>query len=321
MQKQIAFVVQGGNAKFLDPVLTWATERFGGFSRLDWRGEGDREALGRTLEQADLTWVEWVQDAAIAASILPRKGKLVLRLHSFEAYTSLPALVEWERVDALMVVAPHVTEILKLGTPDLPGLVRVAVVPNGVDLARYTLRKNPARTGRVAFVGALRHTKNLPLVLQCFAKAAERDATLTLHLAGQYEGGELEQTELAVYLHHLVRQLGLAERVVFHGQVADIPAFLEDKDALISCSMRESFGYNIAEAMARGVAPVIHHFPGAAALFPRERIFHTVDEAAGLLLGPAPDPRALRSFIGTRHSLAHQIAALDGLVAELLPGR
>lgn len=321
MQKQMAFVVQGGTDKFLHPVLDWARDRLGGFSRLDWRGEGDREALGRTLAEADLTWVEWVQDAAVHAARLPRKGKLVLRLHSFEAYTSLPTLVDWERVDALLVVAPHVTEILKLSLPDLESRVRVVVVPNGVDMARYALRKPRPKTGRIAFVGALRHTKNLPLVLQCFAAAAKTDASLSLHLAGQYEGGELEQTELAVYLTHLIHSMGLAGRVHFHGQVADIPAFLEDKDALISCSMRESFGYNIAEAMARGVAPVIHHFPGAAALFPRERIFHTVEEAAALLAGPAPDPRALRTFVGARHSLGHQIQALDGLLEELFPGQ
>lgn len=318
MQKQIAFLAQGNNTKFLGPVADWARERH--LVRVPALAlDGSDEALVReVLEFSDLTWVEWVQDLAVLAAALPRRGKLVLRVHSFEAYTSLPARVPWERVDALVVVAPHVTEILRLGIADLTERVRVVVVPNGVDLGRFRLRRKPVGTGRIAFVGALRHTKNLPLVLQCFAAAAARDERLTLHLAGQYEGGELEQTELAVYLHHLIHALRLGERVVFHGQVADIPAFLADKDALISCSMRESFGYNIAEAMACGVAPVIHHFPGAGALFPAERIFHTVDEAAALLLSPPPQAAALRAFVAERFSLAHQHAALGGLFGELL---
>ncbi|MBU1230363.1 MAG: glycosyltransferase [Proteobacteria bacterium] len=318
MQKQIAFLAQGNNAKFLGPVLHWALERHEVAVPPLGLDAGDEPLVRGVLERADLTWVEWVQDLAVLAASLPRRGRLVLRLHSFEAYTGLPALVDWSRVDALVVVAPHVAEIMKLRIPDLAERVRVAVVPNGVDLKRFALRKSKARTGRIAFVGALRHTKNLPMVLQCFAAAARRDQGLTLHLAGQYEGGELEQTELAVYLPHLIHALGLRERVVFHGQVADIPAFLEDKDALLSCSMRESFGYNIAEAMARGVAPVVHHFPGAEELFPGERIFHTVDEAAELLLAPPPPPHALRAFVAERHSLAHQRAALEALIGELL---
>ncbi len=318
MQKQIAFLAQGNNTKFMGPVTDWARERYAVQVPALGLDEGDAELVRAVLETADLTWVEWVQDLAVLAASLPRRGKLVLRVHSFEAYTGLPALVDWERVDALVVVAPHVTEVLRLRTPDLAERVRVVVVPNGVDLQRFTLRRNPQRTGKIAFVGALRHTKNLPMVLQCFAVAAQKDQKLTLHLAGQYEGDELEQTELAVYLHQLIHTLGLDQRVFFHGQVADIPAFLEDKDQLLSCSLRESFGYNIAEAMARGVSPVVHHFPGALSLFPGERIFGTVDEAARLLLAPPPPGPLLRAYVAERFSLAHQQAALATLFGELL---
>ncbi|WP_243547274.1 glycosyltransferase [Pseudodesulfovibrio tunisiensis] len=314
MSKKIALLVQGGNGKFLSPVRDW-------FSRdceVREFASPDTETLREALAWADLTWIEWVQDLAAEASRMKRRGKLVARLHSFEAYTPGPTRVLWQNVDALCVVAPHVTEILKIRMPDLESRTRVVVLPNGVDMKRFTLKRDFARTGKIAFAGQLRHTKNLPLVLQCFASAADSTPDLTLHIAGEYAGEPLERMELAVYLNHMIHVLGLNDRVHFHGQVADMNAWLEDKDALISCSMRESFGYNIAEAMAKGIFPAIHHFPGAGGIFPAECIFNTVRECRSLLLGDRPIPRSLRAYALSRFPLERQQQALAELVHDLI---
>ncbi|MDD4952144.1 MAG: glycosyltransferase family 4 protein [Desulfovibrionaceae bacterium] len=314
MSKRVAILVQGGNDKFLGPIYAWLNERHE-VRVLDAPGPDE---LARALDWADLAWVEWVQDLAAQASRLPRRGRLVMRLHSFEAYTAWPGQVAWENVDRLAVVAAHVAEIVKIQVPDLAERVRVSVLPNGVDLERFGPGRKRERTGKVAFVGALRHTKNLPLVLQCFAAAAKAAPDLSLHLAGRYEGGDLERMELAVYLHHMIAALGLEDRVRFHGQVEDVAAWLSDKDALISCSIRESFAYNVAEAMARGVRPAVHNFPGARTLYPADLVFETVERCAEILLGEGPTPRELRAFVEKNYSLARQLAALESFLKEAL---
>ena len=314
MTKNIALIVQGNNDTFLPPVRAWFSSRF---TVREISGD-DTEGIREALAWADLTWVEWVQDVAVDVSKMARRGKLIMRLHSFEAYTSLPAAVDWRNVDALMVVSPHVADILSLRVPDIAEQTTLFVLPNCVDTDRFILPEAKTRTGKVAFVGQLRHTKNLPLVLQCFAAARERDPDLTLHLAGDHAGTELEVMELALYIDHMTHAMGLAHAVTLHGHVADMPGWLADKDALISASIRESFGFNIAEAMACGVRPAIHNFPGAGSIYPEELIFNTVAQCCAILMADTPSPQAVRGYAVQHWPLALHEAKLAELVGMML---
>jgi len=314
MTKKIAILVQGGNDKFLALIRDWFEKRY----EVRVIKGNNREKIREALSWADLTWVEWVQDLAVDVSKMPRKGKLVMRLHSFEAYTSLPSLVAWQNVDALIVVAPHVIDVLRLRIPDLADLAQIFVLPNCIDTDRFDIPANKTRTGRIAFVGQLRHTKNLPLLLQCFASAHQADPALTLHLAGEYDGGELEVMELALYINHMTHAMGLEGAVVLHRHVEDVADWLKDKDALISASIRESFGYNIGEAMSCGVRPAIHNFPGASSIFPPELIFNTVDQCRDILLADGPAPQDLRAYALKSWPLKLQLAKLAELTGMML---
>ncbi|WP_319471428.1 glycosyltransferase family 4 protein [uncultured Pseudodesulfovibrio sp.] len=314
MTKKIAFIIQGGTDKFLAPVRNWVSDRFA-FREIN---GSDTDGIHDALEWADLTWVEWVQDAAVRVSRLKRRGKLVMRMHGFEAYTSLPADVAWQNVDAFMVVSHHMTDILRLRIPDIEQHTEVFVLPNGVDTTQFNAPKDKTTTGKIAYVGQLRHTKNLPLVLQCFA-AAHRDApSRTLHLAGEYAGAEVEVMELMLYIDHMTHAMGLADAVTFHGQVSDMPAWLGDKDALISASIRESFGLGIAEAMACEVRPLIHNFPGAGSIFPQELIFNTVEECRTILAAEGPPSRALRAYALEHWPLATHLESLEELFDKMI---
>ncbi len=144
MTTKIAIIIQGGNDKFLAPVREWLSPRF----EVREINGNDTEAIQNALAWADLTWVEWVQDVAVLVSQMERRGKLVMRLHSFEAYTSLPAEVAWQNVDALMVVSPHVTDILKLRIPDIEDRTTVFVMPNCIDTDSFVIPANKLRTAR-----------------------------------------------------------------------------------------------------------------------------------------------------------------------------
>jgi glycosyltransferase involved in cell wall biosynthesis len=314
MTKKIAIIVQGGNDKFLAPIRDWFESRF----EVRIIKGNNRDKIQEALNWADLTWVEWVQKVAVDVSKMERKGKLVMRLHSFEAYTSLPAMVHWQKVDALLVVAPHVVDILSLRIANITDLTKIFILPNCIDTDKFTIPASKQKTGKIAFVGQIRHTKNLPLVLQCFASAHRIDPTLTLHLAGEYDGGELEVMELALYINHITHAMNLSGAVILHKQVEDIATWLADKDALISASIRESFGYNIGEAMASGVRPAIHNFPGAGSIFPEELIFNTVDQCRDILLANTPSPQDLRAYALKSWPLKLQMAKLAELTGMML---
>ncbi len=314
MTKKIAILVQGGNDKFLAPIRDWFESRF----EVRVIKGNNRDKIQEALNWADLTWVEWVQKLAVDVSKMERKGKLVMRLHSFEAYTSLPSLVDWQNVDALVLVAPHVTDILRLRISDITDLTTIFILPNCIDTDQFDIPANKQKTGKIAFVGQLRHTKNLPLVLQCFASAHQADPTLTLHLAGEYDGGELEVMELALYINHITHAMGLGKSVSLHRHVDDIATWLQDKDALISASIRESFGYNIGEAMACGVRPAIHNFPGAGSIYPEELIFNTVKECRNILLAKGPTSQDLRAHVFKSWPLKLQMVKLAELTGMML---
>ncbi len=144
MTKKIAFIIQGGTDKFLAPVRNWVSDRFE-FREIN---GSDTDGVNNALEWADLTWVEWVQDAAVRVSHLKRRGKLIMRLHGFEAYTSLPADVAWQNVDALMVVSQHMTDILRLRIPDIEQRTEVFVLPNGVDTTLFNAPKKKHLPGK-----------------------------------------------------------------------------------------------------------------------------------------------------------------------------
>lgn len=261
--------------------------------------------LAAAIAWCDVLWLEWCWDHAVWAT---REGiaagrPTILRLHSVEALnTDYPARVDWTRVDRLVTVGEDIAELIRPRVPVAP-----AVIPNGVDPARF--RPGTPDSSRVAWVGHIEPKKNPMLLLQIAARLRD---THQFHVAGPF-------TDLRTrrYVLHLAAALGLGQALRLHGPVADMPGFLADKGVLLSTSMYESFGLNIAEGMACGLAPVVHDFPGADTLWPAEALFASVDEATALIRAAQPGPH-WRDWV-ERYSLDRQIDATRTLLAGLRP--
>jgi glycosyltransferase involved in cell wall biosynthesis len=132
---------------------------------------------------------------------------------------------------------------------------RVRVLENGVDLSRFPpphparqSANGPTTPARVGIVANLRPVKNLDLFIRAAALMAPEFPRATFHIAGT---GELAQE-----LDSLARALGLKDRCVLHGSVADIPAFLAGLDVAVLCSRSEGMSNALLEYMAAGKAIV-----------------------------------------------------------------
>lgn len=112
-----------------------------------------------------------------------------------------------------------------------------------------------AGPGYLLYVGTLQPRKNLKRIIEAFARVAgtPAGAGIQLVLAGG-QGWLFEQMRLPA----LVAQLGLTDRVLFPGYVADadLPALLSGARAFVYPSLYEGFGIPVLEAGACGV-PVI----------------------------------------------------------------
>jgi glycosyltransferase involved in cell wall biosynthesis len=268
--------------------------------------------LAAGIAWADIVWLEWCWDHAVWATtsgVLGGKPCLV-RLHSIEALqTEYPAQVDWAQVDALVTVGDDIDALVQARFPTTMAAGARHVIANGIDMERFKPGHPDPR--RIGWVGHVEPKKNPMLMLQVMHALDRVDPGYRLDVAGSF-------TDLRTlrYMRRMVPALGLMGKVTFHGTVADMPGFYADKGVLLSTTMYESFGLNIGEAMAAGAFPVVHDFPGAEMLWPRECLFAGIDQAVALIR--AARPGLYRDWVAERYGLAQQEAAVLA-VLDMLP--
>lgn len=120
------------------------------------------------------------------------------------------------------------------------------IVHNGVDLARFSQRPKPYPANgsiiKIGMVGRLVPQKDIITLIKLIASL---DHSYELHLAGD---GELKNT-----FENYANSLRVSQKIIFHGQVDNIPEFLDSIDIYIQSSFEEGFGLAVVEAMAAGL--------------------------------------------------------------------
>jgi len=138
-------------------------------------------------------------------------------------------------------------ELLRIGASNVVLLGNVAL--NSTEMAHYASMKAPP-TNPIRFIsmGRLLNWKGFHLGLRAFAKANIEDSEYWFVGSGPYEAE----------LRRLSSELGVEDKVVFHGQVSRDETFklFESCHALVHPSLHDSGGWVCIEAMASG-RPVI----------------------------------------------------------------
>lgn len=87
------------------------------------------------VEWADIVWIEWCNELAIEMTnkmpVLAEK-KVIIRLHSYEAFSNYVQAAKWSMIDSVIFVAAHIRDIVLKSIPRLSELVDIHVVHNGV---------------------------------------------------------------------------------------------------------------------------------------------------------------------------------------------
>ncbi len=180
---------------------------------------------------------------------------------------------------------------LALYRPWLPAGVRLAVIPNCVDVGRFRpcMRRRAAARRQwgigdddevIGCVGRLSAQKRPDELLAVFAHLARSRPRLKLMLVGT---GPLESS-----LRDAVRRQRLSRRVIFTGFQSQVENIIPAMDLHLLVSRREGFGIATIEAMACGVPALATRVPGS------EDILQ--DSAGGLLLTPGDVDHAVTSI-------------------------
>ena len=266
------------------------------------------------MEWADLCWFEWCDDLIAHASHLSiaNTKHIICRIHRYEVFTSNPTRVDWTNVDKLIVVTDHLKALLKLRVPNIEEQVNIVTIHNGVNLDKFDWSRR-SKGYSIAFIGYMITRKNPMMLLQIAYELVKRDPRYKIFIAGAFQDELLE-----LYWNYQVKEMGLQDHVIFEGFQPNISNWLEDKHYIISTTMHESFGYGIAEAMARGIKPVIHNFLFSKEIWAEKYLFNTIEEAVRMIMDDDYNSNEYRMFIEQHYSLNKQIKLTSDLIQSVL---
>jgi glycosyltransferase involved in cell wall biosynthesis len=254
------------------------------------------------LDWADLVFVEWfTATAALLGRMDPGDTRVMVRFHSWEAFSWWPHLVDVRGFDDVVFVSEHLRDFARKA---IPGLAladgpRQHVLTNAVDLRRMVLPKSDYARFTLAVVGASRVVKDPRWAVEVVRLLRQHDERYRLVLIRGTVDDEGPATRR--YIEDMDREIAALPpgAVEITPHTDDLPTVLQNVGVVISSSVRESFHIGLVEGAASGALPVVRDWPyfsGAAArLFPPDWVVDTPAEAAERILAETSDVRRWRS--------------------------
>jgi glycosyltransferase involved in cell wall biosynthesis len=173
------------------------------------------------------------------------------------------------------------SSVMKSDLEALGTSTAIDVIPNGVDTKRFqpaasaeekeALRRKlglPSGVPLVLSIGPIIPRKGTDALVDAFGRIAQRNPRAVLVLVGPRH--DLERPALAPFrqrIETLLREHGLAERVLFPGAVSAVEEYLRACDVFVFTSKREGMPNVVCEAMASGIPVVSTPFIGLPAEF------------------------------------------------------
>jgi len=266
------------------------------------------------IAESDLVWFDWVDNSLIKMSREkpPKRGRIIARLFDIDYYANHYGAVDWEWVNDLIFINDRIMN-LTMKKQKFPPHLKIHRIDCGINLDRFTFKSKPL--GRhIAFVGRLWIGKNVAMALRILATLRKEyqmtwqdDWHITILGSGWHPNWYED------YCKNLVKVLEIEDAITWIGHVPDVNEFLEDKDYLLLTSFKEAFSYVVGESLAKGIKAIIHAFPDAEKIWPKELIFSTEEEAV-MRFHEGCHPIRYRKFIEERYPLKKQLEAFDKIL-------
>lgn len=200
---------------------------------------------------------------------------------------------DWSGVDGLICVNSWIKGVVggifKSRNIETP----VHLIYNGTDLSKWKFKERHPHY-RIGMACHVHPKKNLPLALQILSNLRDE---YELHIAGQ-----VQDPCTAEYLNHMGKVL--RRRVYIYGHIPSeqMDLWWEQMGYCLSTSLSEGNPNNVIEAMAKGIKPVVHNWPGSKDQFP-EYLFGTAEEAAQMITSESYESRKYRDLVQEKFSL------------------
>ncbi|KUL22901.1 glycosyltransferase family protein [Actinoplanes awajinensis] len=284
-------------------------------------GDALRDVFAADLAWADTVVVDWcLGHAAMLATLDPGTARVIVRLHSYEAFTVFPHLLDLSRIDDLVFVSEPLREFATAVVPRLrqPGAPRTPVVTNAVRLDRYRLPKPPDARFALGLVGVSAIAKDPRWAFRVLRELRRHDERYHLVLIGKELDAGPNPVAAAYHQRYAADVADLEGRGALHraGQTDDVPGALAGVGVILSSSVRESFHLGLVEGAASGAVPVVRNWPffagqraGAGSIFPAGWVVDDPDAAVRRILAETATEPIWRAAGAA--AAAHALAAWD----------
>ncbi len=258
------------------------------------------------VDWADVVFIDWCAALATLFSMIdPGSTRVVVRLHSFEAFSLWPHLVDFSRVDDLVFVSDHLRD---LSIAAVPGMIangaRPHVVTNAMDLRGFHRDKKPDARFTLGVVGIKAVAKDPRWAVEVLRHLRRHDERYRLIFYGTDLNAGATPDTRRYWDQFLadIRDLEQIGAVVRAGHVSDMPGALVDVGVIVSSSVRESFHCGLVEGAASGAVPIVRDWPffagrpaSAASLFPGDWVVRSPKEAAERILEATTSDTTMRA--------------------------
>lgn len=285
-----------------------------------WKSLGHEVITNSTKEvyaEADMVFFYQSDNQLVTASTekWPHKGNIYAGCVDIEAWANQPQSVDWSYVTGLTFMAEHIREMV------LPGLVnspaKIKLIKPGIDLDHFDLRppvdleSTPIR--KVAYVVGDKRiwdVKRFDVALMLIKDLIETTGRIwQLHILGSYS----THAQYNDYCQHLIENLNLSGFISWYERQPDVSKWLDDKDFFLLPSTKEAFSYATAEAMAKGIKPIIGNWRSADVNW-KPFYCQTYGQMYQKFLEPKYEPLVYRDFVEKHYNIRRYMEELDKFV-------
>ncbi len=231
---------------------------------------------------------------------LAEEGQHIMFMRRYEFFDAEHWMaLPWDRIDHLVLCNGWIKEQVDAFFEYNKIEQETHLIYNALDPQEWTFN-NRSHGTKIGMCCHVHQKKNIPLALQILA---ELPPNYELHIAGG-----IQDRALVEYIANIGPVL--QRHVKLYGQIPreELDNWWEDKSYCLSTSISEGNPNNVLEAMAKGVKPVVHAWPGAEEQFP---VFYTVREAVADILTGEYISSDYRRVIEEYHSLENYRKAID----------
>lgn len=313
VKEKIVFFVKPGMDSFIDDVI----KSMQGYYHTKKIVVSEMSQIQKGMEWADLCWFEWCDELIEYGSKLSiaKVKKIVCRIHGYEVYGECIMNTNWNNVDQLIIVAPHIQRIFNERV-DLNALkkTKVDLIYCGVNTNNYPFSKKE-KGYNLGYLGFFNFKKNLPMTLDIFLQLYNMDSRYQLHLAGQFQ-----DSRTLNYVKYFIREHAIENNVHLEGwrNLEQKNEWFKKINYILISSIDEGLCYAAAEAMLTGIKPILNNCEGLKDHYPAKYIFNTSKEAVNKIINDDYCSEEYRMYIEQNYSLEIQSNKILAVIRGVL---